>query len=398
MHIVDLHARIKQIVRQVLRHALGERGHKHALVTRRALANLIQQVVNLAAHGSHVDLGVEQARRTNDLLHVVLRHAKLVITGRCRNIDKLRDTRLELIETQGSVVERRGQTKAVLHQRHLAGAVALVHAANLRHRDMALVDNAKHVLGEVIDKRKRRFSGAAPIEVTRIVLDARAKTHRLEQLKVVIGSLLQALRLEQLVLGLELGHALLALLLDGLESRRHLGLLGHVVRSGPHRDGVVLTQQLTCDLIDLGNELYLVAKELKAQGVLRIRRIDINHIATHAKRTARKVIVIAIVLNINQRVDKIIALERHLLIHVGSQARIVLRAADTVNARDARNHNHIAARKKRCRRLMTQHLDLFVNGRVLLDIRVALRNIRFRLIVVVVRDEVDHGIIGEKLA
>ena len=398
MHIVDLHARIKQIVRQVLRHALGERGHKHALVARRALANLIQQVVDLAAHRSHVDLGVEQARGTNNLLHVVLRHAKLVVARRRRYVDELRNARLELIEAQRTVIESRGQTKAVLHQRHLARTVAFMHAADLRHRDMALIDNAKHVLGKVIDKRKRRLSGAAPIEVTRIVLDTRAKTHRLEQLKVVIGSLLQALRLEQLVLGLELGHALLALLLDGLESRRHLGFLGHVVRGGPHRDGVVLTQQFACDLIDLGNELHLVTKELKAQGVLRIRRIDINHIATHAKRTACKVIVIAIVLDINQRVDKIIALKGHLLVHIGSQARVILRAADTVDARNTRNHNHIAARKKRCRRLMAQHLDLFVNGRVLLDIRVALRNIRFRLIVVVVRDEVDHGIIGEKLA
>ena len=46
---------------------------------------------------------------------------------------------------------------------------------------------------------------------------------------------------------------------------------------------------------------------------------------------------------------------------------------------------------------MAQHLDLFVNRGVFLDICIALRHIRLGLIVVVVRDEVDHSVIGKEL-
>ena len=46
---------------------------------------------------------------------------------------------------------------------------------------------------------------------------------------------------------------------------------------------------------------------------------------------------------------------------------------------------------------MSQHLDLFVNRGILLDIRIALRHIRFGLIVIVVRHKIDHGVVREEL-
>ena len=139
------------MVGQVLSHAFGQRGHQHALLAGNALANLVLKIVNLAANWTHVNLGVEQAGRTNNLLHVVLAHPQLVVARSGRNIDKLGYPRLKLIETKRTVIERRGQAKTVFHQRHLTRAVTFVHAANLRHRHMALIDDAEHILGKVID-------------------------------------------------------------------------------------------------------------------------------------------------------------------------------------------------------------------------------------------------------
>ena len=139
------------MVGQVLGHAFGQRGHQHALLAGNALANLVLKIVNLTANWTHVNLGVEQAGRTNNLLHVVLAHPQLVVARRGRNIDKLGDPCLKLIETKRAVIERRGQAKTVFHQRHLTRAVTFVHAANLRHRHMALIDDAEHILGKVID-------------------------------------------------------------------------------------------------------------------------------------------------------------------------------------------------------------------------------------------------------
>ena len=151
MHVIDLNARVEQMVGQVLGHALGQRGHQHALLAGNALANLVLKIVNLAANWTHVNLGGEQASRTNNLLHIVLAHPQLVVARRGRNIDKLGYPCLKLIETKRAVIERRGQAKTVFHQRHLTRAVTFVHAANLRHRHMALIDDAEHILGKVID-------------------------------------------------------------------------------------------------------------------------------------------------------------------------------------------------------------------------------------------------------
>lgn len=106
MHVVDADARIEQMVGQVLRHALGERRHQHALVFGNARVDFIDEVVDLTVHGAHVDLGVEQAGGADDLLHVVLAHAELVVAGRGAHIDELRDARLELVKTQGPVIQR----------------------------------------------------------------------------------------------------------------------------------------------------------------------------------------------------------------------------------------------------------------------------------------------------
>ena len=116
-----------------------------------ALTNLIKQVINLAAHRTYVNLGIQETRRANNLLHVVLTYPQLVITRRGADIDKLRNTRFKFVKAKWTVVESRRQTKTMLHKRHLTRAVAFVHTTNLRYRHMALVDDAKHVFGEIVD-------------------------------------------------------------------------------------------------------------------------------------------------------------------------------------------------------------------------------------------------------
>ena len=123
--------------------------------------------------------------------------------------------------------------------------------------------------------------------MARVVLDAVTKTHGLEHLKIVIGALLQALRLEQLVGRLEFCHALLTLFANRFKGCLDLGLLGYVMRCRPYGNGLVLTKHLAGDLIDFGDKLNLITKELKPQRMLGIGRIHVDDIATHAKRTAR---------------------------------------------------------------------------------------------------------------
>ena len=130
--------------------------------------------------------------------------------------------------------------------------------------------------------------------------------------------------------------------------------------------------------------------------MLGIGRVHVDDIATHAEGATRQIIVISIVLDINERMDKVVALERHLLVDIRCQARIVLGRANAVDTRNRCNDDYVTSRKQRGGRLMAQHLDLLVNRGVLLDIRITLRHIRFGLIVVVVRHKIDHGVVGKE--
>jgi hypothetical protein len=66
---------------------------------------------------------------------------------------------LELLEGQWPVVHRARQAEAEVDQRLLAGAVAVIHALQLRHGLMALVQEDQRIVRQVIEQRRRRLSG-----------------------------------------------------------------------------------------------------------------------------------------------------------------------------------------------------------------------------------------------
>ncbi len=61
-------ADVLAVVGQVLGHLLGERRDQHALVALDAPADLLEQVVDLVARRAHLDLGIDQAGRPDELL------------------------------------------------------------------------------------------------------------------------------------------------------------------------------------------------------------------------------------------------------------------------------------------------------------------------------------------
>src|SRR5256885_12909381 len=89
---------------------------QHALPAVDGLANLADQVVDLAAGRAHGDLRVDHAGGPNELLDDLLRALGLVRSGRGAHVDHLVHVVLELIEGERPVVERRGQAEAELDQ------------------------------------------------------------------------------------------------------------------------------------------------------------------------------------------------------------------------------------------------------------------------------------------
>ena len=76
--------------------------------------------------------------------------------------------------------------------------------------------------------------------------------------------------------------------------------------------------------------------------------------------------------------------------------RIGLDRADAVDARHRGDDDHVVALEQRARRRVAHAVDLLVDGGFLLDIGVGARHVGFRLVVVVVADEILDRVVREE--
>ena len=162
------------------------------------LADLVEEVVDLHRDRADLDRRVDEAGRADHLLGEDA--AGLVeLPGRRggRDEDRLRAHRVPLLELERAVVHAGGQAEAVLGEGELAAVVAAVHAADLRHADVALVGEDDGVVGDVLEEGRGRLARLPPGQVAGIVLDAVAGAGRLEHLEVEGGALLEPLGLER---------------------------------------------------------------------------------------------------------------------------------------------------------------------------------------------------------
>ena len=167
--------------------------------------------------------------------------------------------------------------------------------------------------------------------------------------------------------------------------------------SRPDGQGLVRADHLAAHVVDLGDGLYLVAPELHADGVVGIGREHVERIAPHSERAAHELVVVAVVLDVDEVVNHVVAVGGHLPVQEDGHARVVHRAADAVDAAHRRHHDNVATAEQRARRGVAQLLHFLVDAGVLLDERVASGHVGLGLVVVVVADEVHHRVVGEEL-
>ena len=80
-------------------------------------------------------------------------------------------------------------------QREFTPIVAPVHAADLRHADVAFIGKDDGVVGDEFEQGRGRLARCAACQIARVVLDPVADTGRLEHFQIEIGALFQPLRL-----------------------------------------------------------------------------------------------------------------------------------------------------------------------------------------------------------
>ena len=235
--------------------------------------------------GRHdLDHGIEQPRGPDHLLHHLAAGAgQLPGAGRGRDEHRLMQPLLPLVEHQRPVVEGAGQPEAVIHERRLAGLVAGIHPADLRHGHVRLVDEEQEVVGEVVEQGRGRAARRPTREGPRVVLDPGAEARLQQHLDVEPRPGIEPLGLEQLALALELLEPGLELGLDRAHGRLDAVLRHHEVTGRVEVELVLAGGHLAAGRMNDGDRLHAIAPELDPAGQLVVGGPDVDRIATDAK-------------------------------------------------------------------------------------------------------------------
>ena len=322
----------------------------------------------------------------------------LVVARRGRDVDGLVHPLLELLKLQRAVIIRARQPEAILDKRILARAVAAVHGAHLRQRDVALIDKEQKILRKIVQQRHRRAAGGTAADNARIVFNAGAIAKLLHHFNVIVRALADTLRFEELTLLLKRFHARIALGADLPDGALHLLMRRDVVRRGIDRHVAERADGRTGDDVDVRNAVDLVTEKLHTHGMVRrIGREDVDRVAADTEHIAREGNVVALVADVDELAHELLRVALLAGAQGDDHVGVVDRIAEAVDTRHGRDDDHVAPLKQARRGRVAQTLDLVVDGGVLFDERVRVRDVRLRLIIVVVRDEILHGVVREKL-
>ena len=263
---------------------------------------------------------------------------------------------------------------------------------------MGFVGNQQRIGRQIIKQGGRRLAGGAAGEQPGIVFHAVAVAEFLQHLDIEASALLQALSLHQLVLLLELGEPLGQLLLDHLNGLEHGLPGGHIVALGIDGDAPHPLDHLAGERVEDTDFLHLVIEQLDAHRLfLFFRRENVDHIAPHPVGGAAEIHFVAGVLQLRQPPQQLALVDMITTHQVQHHGVVAGRVAQTVDGGHGGNNDGVLALENGLGGRQPHLLDLLVYRGILLDEGIGAGHVGFRLVVVVVGDEVLHRILREEL-
>ena len=398
VHVAGFDSGGGEVLGQVLGHFLCQSRDQAALSPVDLGVDLADEVVDLPLDGPDEDLRIQKARRADDLFGQLPGAFALVGSRRRRDVYPLVNPLFKLFKHQRPVVVGRGQAEAVLHQRVLPRPVTPVHSPHLGQSHMALIHKEKEILREIVQQRHRGRARRAVRDHAGIVFDAAAVAQLLHHLDVIVRTLADPLGFDELVIRLEIPDPLVTLDADSLDGGFHLFLRRHIVARRIDGNMVQHAGRIAGDDVDLTDPVDLVAEELHPDRlVVGIGREDFEAVAPDAELVALKGQVVAFIADLHQLPQQVVEIpglsrpqRNH---HVG----VVDGVSQAVDAAHRRHHNHVPALEEARRGAVAQALNLVVDGGVLLDEGIRMRDVGLRLVVVVVAHKILHSVFREEL-
>ena len=214
---------------------------------------------------------------------------------------------LKLLTAERTVIKRTRQTKTIIDQHLLTCSVTIVHALDLPHSHVTLVNHDKKIIWEEIKKCKRWLSLTTTIHVTRIVLNAVGVAHFSQHFNVVFCSLANTLRFNKLTLFFKESDLLFHFLLNLTDGDFHMLVISHKVGGRKDNQMVNIRNHTSCQGLNLTDTINLITEKLYPKGMLVTASWkELNHITTHTKTPTLKVDVIALKLNVHKVIEQLV--------------------------------------------------------------------------------------------
>ncbi len=398
MEVHHLESQVPVVSGEILGHPLGQGRDQDTLSLFNALADLAQEILDLAGHGFDRDLRVHEARGTDELFHhPAFRFFQLMLRRRRGDVQPLPPIGLKLLKGQRPVVQGRGKAESMLHEGLLARPVPPVHPPQLRDGRVAFVNDHEGVFREVIHEGRRRLAGRSSREVTGIIFYSLAVTHLFHHLNIELRPLIQALSLQEFTRGSQFREPFLQLLPDPVNGPFHIVPRRHIMASGINRRCFKSFYLLPPQRIHERDGLDGIAEKFHPDDpFLLVGWKDLHHVSPHAKGSAVKIDIIARVLHVHKPPQHVVAPELHSAFQTQDQAAVFLRRPDAVNARYAGHDDDVLPFQKGAGRRVPHLIDSLIDGRVLLDVRIRAGDIGLGLIIIVVTHKILYGVAGEE--
>ena len=181
------------------------------------------------------------------------------------------------------------------------------------------------------------------VEVTRVILDARAIAELLHHFDIVYHALFHAFRFNELALLFEGFHLLHHVLLNFPDGLGQGFTTGHKQVRRIDGDRFEVHDLLAGIHMNRMNRFDFITEECDAHGIIGISQVHIHIIALHTEGTSGEISASAAVQAFHQSVQE--TLTAHGLAALDGDYALVkfYRVANTVDARNTGNHYHVAS-------------------------------------------------------
>ena len=152
------------------------------------------------------------------------------------------------------------------------------------------------------------------------------------------------------------------------------------------------------DGVEVADAVDLVPEELHPDGVVPVvGRVDFHGVPPDPEHVPLKGDVVALVADLHQAAQQLVPVPLGPHPEGHHQVGEVVRLPQAVDAGHGGHHDHVPPLQQGAGGGQPQPVDLIVCGGVFCDIGVRVGDIRLRLVVVVVGDEILHRVVGKEL-